>query len=191
MPGRGGTASGRFSNGPAASGSCCPRCGRYYPAAFDRYIEPFLGSGAVFLDLSQPRACSTAGEVRLSDINADMIGCYRMVRDARRGRSIEALRRARARASGRGGTRHFYEVRDERFNPLRRRHPRRRADPARRYTPELAAMLIYLNRTGYNGLFRLNSPGRVQRARRPVREPSRSATRTTSAGCRRRCAARA
>jgi DNA adenine methylase len=51
----------------------------------------------------------------------------------------------------------FYEVRDGRFNPWRRtivggggRH---------RYPPALAAMLIYLNRTGYNGLYRLNSRG--------------------------------
>ena len=57
-----------------------PTLRRYYPAAFSRYVEPFLGSGAVFLDCHN-QGCSTVGEVRLSDINADVIGCYRMVRD--------------------------------------------------------------------------------------------------------------
>ena len=61
----------------------------------------------------------------------------------------------------RDGAAHYYAVRNERFNP-------RRADAARakangdgdvRYDAALAAMFIYLNRTGYNGLFRLNSDG--------------------------------
>jgi DNA adenine methylase len=56
------------------------------------------------------------------------------------------------------GARHFYAVRDERFNALRL-DVHASADPAKAYTPSLAAMLIYLNRTGYNGLFRLNSRG--------------------------------
>ena len=95
-------------------------------------------------------------EARLSDINADIIGCYTMVRDA----VEEVITALAAMADGHRalGRAHFYQVRDERFNPARRRiHAER--DPEARYTPELAAMLIYLNRTGYNGLFRVNRRG--------------------------------
>ena len=53
---------------------------------------------------------------------------------------------------------HYYRVRDDAFNPTRRAW-RQGGGTAAAYTPELAAMLIYLNRTGYNGLFRLNASG--------------------------------
>ena len=132
-----------------------PALRRYYPAKIDRYFEPFLGSGAVFLDCHN-RGLLDGREVHLSDINADVIGCYRMVRD-----EVDAVigelddldlgHRTE-------GNRHFYAVRDGRFNAIRRDvHALR--EPATAYTPALAAMLIYLNRTGYNGLFRVNSRG--------------------------------
>ena len=132
-----------------------PRLRPFYPSRFDRYIEPFVGSGAVFLD------CHNQGRlegrsVHLSDINADIIGCYRMVRDAVEA-VIEALDRL-DRGHQRDGRAHFYAVRDLEFNELRRA-VHASADPASAYTPALAAMLIYLNRTGYNGLFRVNSRG--------------------------------
>ena len=62
-----------------------------------------------------------------------------------------------AAAHARDGRRHYYEVRDARFNPLR--EARRSSDGRIVYTPELAAMFIYLNRTGFNGLFRVNASG--------------------------------
>jgi DNA adenine methylase len=131
-----------------------PQLRRFYPPAFNRYIEPFLGSGAVFFDLHG------AGRLRdhrvvLIDANAELIGCYEMVRDAP-GDVADALDRL-AEAHARGGRAHYYAVRDEQFNPLR--HRLRRADGHIAYTPALAAMLIYLNRTGFNGLFRLNARG--------------------------------
>ena len=132
-----------------------PELRPYYPPAFTRYIEPFVGSGAVFLDLHNTGLLA-GRDVCLSDINADVIGCYRTVRDAADA-VIDELTRLDAghRSAGRA---HFYEVRDERFNP-QRRAIQAEASPADHYTPALAAMLIYLNRTGYNGLFRVNSQG--------------------------------
>jgi DNA adenine methylase len=55
----------------------------------------------------------------------------------------------------------YYEARDTVFNPVRQRiGANMDADAvARAYTPELAATLIFLNRTGFNGLFRLNRRG--------------------------------
>ena len=131
-----------------------PRLRRFYPPAFNRYIEPFCGSGAVFFDLH------AAGRLRghdvvLIDSNADLIGCYEMVRDACDGVACALERLAAAHAAD--GRAHYYAVRDARFNPLR--NERRQASGRIAYTPELAAMFIYLNRTGFNGLFRLNASG--------------------------------
>jgi DNA adenine methylase len=131
-----------------------PQLRRFYPRAFKRYIEPFFGSGAVFFDLH------AAGHLRerdvvLIDSNADLIGCYETVRDAPEdvARELDAL----ADAHAQGGRALYYAVRDERFNPLRDRL--RQSDGRIAYTPALAAMFIYLNRTGFNGLFRVNARG--------------------------------
>jgi DNA adenine methylase len=132
-----------------------PALRRFYPQAFDRYVEPFLGSGAVFLDCHN-QGLLDGRQVWLADINADVIGCYRMVRDAVE-EVIGELHRLDA-GHRAGGARHFYTVRDERFNP-QRQVLQSDSMLAAGYTPALAAMLIYLNRTGYNGLFRVNARG--------------------------------
>lgn len=121
----------------------------FYPRQFTEYVEPFFGSGAVFFDLHA--AGRLAGRrVMLADANPDLIGCYTMLRD--RTEEVIAVLETLASHHHAGGDAFFYEVRDERFNPARAR-----AHGA--YTPDLAAMLIYLNRTGFNGLFRLNRRG--------------------------------
>jgi len=125
-----------------------PTLRTFYPVAFTRYIEPFFGSGAVFFDLHASGRLA-GRQAWLVDDNADLIGCYRMLMS----RTDEVIAELRALAAGhnRGGSDFYYEVRDARFNPMRA--------AATSYTPELAAMLIYLNRTGFNGLFRLNKSG--------------------------------
>lgn len=128
------------------------RC--FYPDRFRTYFEPFLGSGAVFLDLHNAGLLEGRG-VRLSDVNGDIIGCYCAVRDS----VDQVIGELRALEAGYGarGAAFFYDIRDARFNPQRRRLTP--GAPASTYGPALAAMLIFLNRTGYNGLFRVNARG--------------------------------
>lgn len=128
---------------------------RFYPDFSGRYFEPFVGSGAVFFDLLG-RGALHGHQAMLSDANADLIGCYRRVGDSVDEVIAELDRLAAAHAAG--GRDHYLGVRDTRFNPLRAAWRAGGADVAR-YPSELAAMLIYLNRTGYNGLFRVNASG--------------------------------
>jgi DNA adenine methylase len=131
------------------------RC--FYPVDIERYFEPFVGTGAVFFDLWNSGRLA-GREVRLTDANADLIGCYRQVRD-RLDDVIAALEEL-ARGHASGGQAHYYEIRDAVFNPARDQW-RDKGGRATHYTPALAAMLIYLNRTGYNGLFRQNARGQL------------------------------
>ncbi len=57
-----------------------PSLSGHYPAQFDRYVEPFFGSGAVFFDL-HGRGLLDGRHARLADVNPDLVGCYRTVRD--------------------------------------------------------------------------------------------------------------
>jgi DNA adenine methylase len=128
----------------------------HYPTRFDRYFEPFLGSGAVFFDL-MTRGRLDGCHVALSDVNPDLIGCYRTLRDS--SDAVIAALETLAEEHRRGGDECYYDVRDRRFNPTRAALRRNGQLDPDAYTPDLAAMLIFLNRTGFNGLFRLNRQG--------------------------------
>jgi DNA adenine methylase len=125
-----------------------PALRRFYPEQFGRYFEPFVGSGAVFFDLTAAGRLD-GHRVSLTDSNADLVGCYEAVRD-RPAELLAALERL-ARGHAADSREHFYRIR-ERFN-------RERARRTDRSAPALAAMLMYLNRTAFNGLFRLNASG--------------------------------
>ena len=132
------------------------RLRRWFPTQFDRYREPFLGGGAVFFDLSSRGHLVDCPTV-LSDTNGDLVGCYLMVRDHVEDViiSLKDLEKGHERNTND----HYYAVR-ERFNSARRcLHRGSHQLNAREYTSELAAQFIYLNRTGFNGLFRLNASG--------------------------------
>ena len=108
-----------------------------------RYHEPFLGGGAVFFALQE------AGLIRdasLADSNADLIATYQAVRDDVEGviTALDVLsQQYLERESSQRGL-YYYEVRNQR----RLRRPDRKA-----------ARILFLNKTCYNGLYRVNSRG--------------------------------
>jgi len=129
---------------------------RYYPREFETYFEPFAGSAAVYFDLYSAGLLAGRRAV-LSDVNDDLVGLYRTMR-GRLDEIIDALQQFDRDHRTDPGT-HYYRVRDEWFNPTRRLLRARHTRWWEHYTPQLAAMLVYLNRTGFNGLFRVNSAG--------------------------------
>ena len=111
-----------------------------FPPTFARYIEPFVGGGAVFFHLWNTRRLR--GPVLLFDHNAELVNAYRVVRDR-----VEELIAALAVHESQHSKAHYYTVRawDRQDMPL--------DDVVR------AARTLYLNRTCYNGLYRVNSKG--------------------------------
>lgn len=107
-----------------------------FPERIEKYYEPFAGGAAVFFALV---ARGKFVRARLSDMNADLIHVYRMLRDELPLviRELEKLREL-------GHSEEvYYKVRAKRLGSKSAR----------------AARLIYLNRTGYNGLYRVNRSG--------------------------------
>lgn len=144
-----------------------PKLKEFYPEEFGTYHEPFLGSGAVFFDLANAEALQ-AGRVRLTDVNSDLVGCWLQLRH-NCGQVVRHLRALRADYTA-APREHYYRVRDT-FNPLRERITNGNGPRPERYTSRLTAMFIYLNRTGYNGLFRLNSSGGFNVPRGRYKDP--------------------
>lgn len=105
------------------------------PPTYGRYFEPFLGGGALFFGLRPEDAF-------LSDTNGELINTYRVVRD-----SVEALIAELARH--RYDEAHYYAVREW----------DRAADYSTRSPVTRAGRFIFLNKTGFNGLHRVNSKG--------------------------------
>lgn len=102
------------------------------------YYEPFIGSGAVFFQLAPKRAC-------VADTLEALTATYRAVKDD----AIEVWKHTDifARECDSPET---YELFRSRFNALLSHG---------QYTNEFAALFIYLNRTGFNGLWRQNKDG--------------------------------
>lgn len=112
-----------------------PHLLRRVPNSYNRYIEPFLGGGALFFAL-QPKSSY------LSDCNPELMNCFEIVRS-----SVKEL--IQELGNYRYDKEQYYAVRaldrSEDFSGL---------SPIKR-----AARLIYLNKTCFNGLYRVNSKG--------------------------------
>lgn len=109
----------------------------WLPTSFRNYHEPFVGGGALYWALASGGYLN--GKVaRLSDFNAELICAYQVVQD-----NVEGLIR---RLSSMPNEHEF-------FLEMRKADPNELADVHR------AARYIYLNKTSFNGIYRVNKSG--------------------------------
>lgn len=112
------------------------------PTEFENYYEPFVGGGALFFALKNERRrinLGGGGQAFLSDINFDLINTYQVIQ-----RDPEPLIRRLEQHAANHSKDYYYHIRSQ--HQLEDRI-------------EIAARFIYLNKTCYNGLWRVNSKG--------------------------------
>ncbi len=113
-----------------------PEIEKYIPSHYTTYYEPFVGGGAVLFHL-QPK------KVVVNDVNEELINLYQVIKD-NVDELIEDLKRHKNEPD------YFYKIREldrdmEEYKSLS--------------SVERASRIHYLNKTCYNGLFRVNSQG--------------------------------
>ena len=109
----------------------------FLPDHIDRYFEPFVGSGALFFFVKQhlqPR------EIVLSDSVAELVNSYQIIRD-----KVDELIDALTLHKKNHSKEYYYRI--------------RQTDPASLTAVGQAARFLYLNKTCFNGLYRVNSKG--------------------------------
>lgn len=126
---------------------------RYYPFTNEKvtkYAEPFVGGGAVLFDILSKYDLK---EVYISDINAELMNTYCMVRD-----NIDILIEILYKLQSEfvpldiDSRKIYYNKKREHFNNLK-------VDESESVNVEKSALMIFLNKSCFNGLFRVNKKG--------------------------------
>jgi DNA adenine methylase len=112
----------------------------YFPSSFERYVEPFIGGGAVFFYLWDTKRLPD--HAFLFDTNAELINTYRVVKQ-----NIDRLVELLSVHQHKHCKDYYYNVRNWDREEIAL------SDVGR------AARMIYLNKTCYNGLYRVNRKG--------------------------------
>ena len=126
---------------------------KYYPfknSKIKKYAEPFVGGGAVLFDILNKYDLK---EVYISDINAELINTYIVIRDDI-DLLIELLYNMQSNfiPLDKEERKFYYMQKRDRFNELE-------INNNENLNIEKAALMIFLNRTCFNGLFRVNKKG--------------------------------
>lgn len=119
----------------------------FFPSAFNQYYEPFLGSGAVYFEVSPREGC-------LNDLNSALINTYTCVKK-NPDELIEALLILQDEYYS------YTNTEQQQVMYLEKRREYNILNASHKETPstEVSALFIFLNKTGFNGMYRENSRG--------------------------------
>jgi DNA adenine methylase len=112
-----------------------PKIREYIPRKYKLYFEPFVGAGAVLFEL-QPQTAL------INDANKELVNCYKVIKQ----QPEKLIAHARAHPINK---KYFYHLRSRDRDP----------DFHTLSPLDRASRIIFLNKTCYNGLFRVNSQG--------------------------------
>ena len=125
---------------------------KYYPfgTTVTKYAEPFVGGGAVLFDILNKHKVN---EIYISDTNAELINAYKIVRDNIE-ELIELLQTYQSEyiPLETEDRKEYYMSKRESFNELK-------VNGKEKTNIEKAALMIFLNKTCFNGLYRVNKKG--------------------------------
>ena len=127
---------------------------KFYPFESNeitKYVEPFVGGGAVLFDILNKFELK---EVYINDLNQDLINTYCVIRDEVDSLILvlDVLQKEFLSLSVENRKEYYYKIR-EHFNRLQ-------LDGTKEVNIEKAALMIFLNKTCFNGLFRVNKKGK-------------------------------
>lgn len=115
-----------------------------FPEDFNKYYEPFIGGGSIFMELGHPNA-------HLTDVNPQLINCYKKVKTQPKkfvleiNKTLDAYNRKRTLESKK---KYYNQLRKE-YNEYILKKPTFRS----------AVLFVFLGRAGFNGLYRVNKKG--------------------------------
>ena len=116
----------------------------YINLSFNRYIEPFFGGGAVFFNIINKFNIEKR-DLYINDANKDLIQLYKHIKS----KSSSLIKEYEKLLQNYKGEKDYYKIRDLYNTPYNKR-----------VTPLLrSCMLMLLNKTCFNGLYRVNSKG--------------------------------
>lgn len=144
-----------FVKWAGGKGSLIPQLNNFYPyelknGIIERYIEPFVGGGAVLIDILQKYDVQ---EAYAFDINIDLINSYNIIKNNVEDliTNLKQMETEYLQLEQEERKNYFYNKRDEYNNYTLKENEE---------NIQRAAQFIYLNRTCFNGLYRVNKAGK-------------------------------
>ncbi len=144
-----------FVKWAGGKGSLIPQLNNFYPyelknGIIERYIEPFVGGGAVLIDILQKYDVQ---EAYAFDINIDLINSYNVIKNNVENliTNLKQIETEYLQLEQEERKEYFYNKRNEYNNYTLEENEQ---------NIQRAAQFIYLNRTCFNGLYRVNKAGK-------------------------------
>lgn len=113
---------------------------KHMPKNFNHYYEPFLGSAVVYLNIPSKKS-------HINDFNPDLVNIYSQIKD-NPDKLIKYLKKYKKEYVSTDNQKDYYIKKRDRFNKLKDN-----------YNTERAALYIFINKTGFNGIMQINKLG--------------------------------